>query len=92
MMANATDEILIVHRFAREGGDWIARCPHCLRIVCMDGEEAVRGEQFQDRVCGGWFEVSSDALRLKILPEHPDRPTEQAAASQGVDRKGAGDA
>lgn len=83
MMANATDEILIVQHFAREDGDWVARCPHCLRIVGMDGEETIRGEQFQDRLCGGWFEVSSDALRLKRLPEHPER---SAAAQQ--DAKG----
>ncbi|QGZ42680.1 hypothetical protein [Pseudoduganella flava] len=72
VMANATDEILVVECFAREDGDWIARCPHCLRVVGMNGEEPVRGEQFQDRVCGGWFEVSSDASRLKRLPQHPD--------------------
>lgn len=83
MMASATDEILIVQHFAREDGDWIARCPHCLRVVVMNGEEPIRGETFQDRVCGGWLEVSSDALRLKALPEHPDKPTERAAEQEG---------
>ncbi len=69
VMATATDEILTVQYFAREDGDWIARCPHCKRVVCMNGEEPIRGEQFQDRVCGGWMDVAHDAVRLKQLPE-----------------------
>lgn len=67
-MANSTDEILTVTQFAREGGDWIAHCPHCKRVVSMNGEEPIRGETFQDRVCGGWMEVPYDATRLKSLP------------------------
>lgn len=71
VMATATDEILIADYFARDGGDYITRCPHCKRVISMDGDEPVRGEMFQDRFCGGWLEVSSDAKRLRELPDLP---------------------
>ncbi|MDO8415263.1 MAG: hypothetical protein Q7S87_03510 [Agitococcus sp.] len=60
----ATDEILIVNEYAMDGGEALARCPHCKRVLGM--ELPVLGEQFQDKVCGGWLEVSHNARRKKI--------------------------
>lgn len=62
-----TDEIKDVTQISREGADWICKCPHCHRIATLcDIGEPVRGEQFQHKVCGGWFEVSSN---VKIVRE-----------------------
>lgn len=64
MQALATDEILIVEGYAVDGGEALARCPHCKRVIGL--ELPVLGEQFQDKVCGGWLEVSHAAKRKKI--------------------------
>lgn len=63
-----TDEILTVHQFAKDtDGELVVRCPHCSRIMGVEGP--VRGEQYQDRLCGGWLEVSFDARRISDTEE-----------------------
>ncbi|CAE6821623.1 hypothetical protein R70006_06228 [Paraburkholderia domus] len=61
-----TDEILTVHRFSRDGADFVVRCPHCKDVIGIEGP--VRGSQYQHRYvgrpgagCRGWLDVSYDA-------------------------------
>lgn len=65
----ATDEILEVERISREDGDYIVRCPHCGRVMGIEGDDIseMGGEQYQDRICGGWMEVSHDAHYVRTL-------------------------
>jgi hypothetical protein len=60
----ATDEILVVKEYHRESNsnDIYVYCPHCDRPLELEAGD-FKGEQFQDRVCGGWFEVSHHARR-----------------------------
>jgi len=59
------DEILDVMQFAKCGdGDWLVICPHCGGPLGLE-PGPVRGEQYQDKVCGGWLQVSFDAVRVK---------------------------
>lgn len=60
----ATDEILSVNEYAIDSGEALAKCPHCKRVIGL--ELPVLGEQYQDKVCGGWLEVSHEAKRKKI--------------------------
>lgn len=67
----STDYILDVHQVSRDGGSYYVICPHCKRGVNIDGDDLseVRGEQFQHTYrCGGWFQVSSTARFVKVLP------------------------
>ena len=60
----ATDEIIDVHRYCREGdGAVCVKCPHCGWIIGLE-RGPFRGEQYQHKAnaqCGGWLEVSSTA-------------------------------
>lgn len=65
-----TDEIKPTRRFSREDGDSIIRCQHCNRVMAVqdnDEDGTPRGEDYQDRVCGGWTGVSFDAHFVKTL-------------------------
>lgn len=66
----AKDEIGIVTRVSRDGGDLIVRCPHCknLRGIEGHGMEDVRGESYVCG-CGGEYEVAYDARLVDELPE-----------------------
>ena len=64
-----TDEILTVDRYSRDDdGSWVVFCPHCKRPLGLE-PGPVRGEQFQDRACGGWLEVAHDAKRVHNIHE-----------------------
>lgn len=65
----ATDEIKTVRRVGKDGGDYVVTCPHCRRIMGIEGDDLseIRGEQYQDKVCGGWLEVSQDAHFVRPL-------------------------
>jgi len=65
----ATDEIKTVHRVSRDAGDYVVSCPHCGRILGIEGQDLseIQGEQYQHRACGGWFEVSERARFVREL-------------------------
>jgi hypothetical protein len=62
------DEILPVGMFSDDGDSWVVFCPHCGRVMGLE-KGPVRGEQYQDGVCGGWLEVTHDAKRVTDLRE-----------------------
>ena len=70
-MNTTTDEIKIARRFSRDtDGEWIIKCGHCKRIMGVeagDDDGTPRGEQYQDRQCNGWTEVSAEASFVKEL-------------------------
>lgn len=59
----ASDEIKTVTRM---GWDRLCKCPHCQAVIQLDAGP-VRGEQFQHRACGGWFDVSQDVRVVDTL-------------------------
>lgn len=62
-MTESMNEIRDVTEVSRDtDGCYICKCPHCLRIMALEGDRMseIRGEQYKDR-CGGWMEVSHDA-------------------------------
>ena len=62
-----TDQYIYeVHHLVRDNDMSICcRCPHCQRVLGIEGDECddVRGEQYQC-TCGGGFEVSYNAKAL----------------------------
>ncbi len=63
------DEIKRVTQVTRDGGSYCVRCPHCQRLIGVEGEDLdeVRGEQFRDPICRGWLEVSQTAAFVREL-------------------------
>ncbi len=63
------DEIRTVKRVTRDGDGYAVICPHCNRVIGIEGDDLseIRGEQYQHRSCGGWLEVSHDAVFVKQL-------------------------
>lgn len=55
-----SQEILPISKFFKEGGEFVALCPHCQRSIAIedefDGITSLEGEQYQHR-CKGWIEV-----------------------------------
>ena len=66
-----TNEILEVSKFSDGGDSWDVCCPHCNRILGLDKSESPRGGQFHDKLCGGWLQVSEDAVRVKEVEPRP---------------------
>lgn len=68
-MCEATDEILPVFRVTKDCGDYMVKCPHCLRLIGLEGDDMsqLRGEQFQHRHCGGWLGVAINARFVPVL-------------------------
>lgn len=68
-MCEASDEILPVDRVTKDSGDYTVKCPHCSRLLGVEGDDMsqIRGEQFQHRYCGGWFEVTRSARFVAAL-------------------------
>ena len=66
----AKDEIGIVTRVSRDGGDLIVRCPHCKNLRGIEGHDMkdVRGESYICG-CGGEYEVAYEARLVDELPE-----------------------
>jgi len=65
----ATDEIKTVRRVSKDGGDYVVKCPHCKRIMGIEGDDLseIRGEQYKDPVCGGWVGLSHTAYFVREL-------------------------
>lgn len=65
------DEILMVEKFFKEKDEYALCCPHCKvtrRISSEDKElEELSGEQYQDNLCKGWFEISEYAMLVNSL-------------------------
>lgn len=57
------NEILPVTKFSDDRDSWVVVCPHCKRVLGLE-KGPIRGEQYRDRVCGGWLEVSFDAKKV----------------------------
>ena len=62
-------EILIVTKAVnyKQENEFLVKCPHCNNIRGIDkadGSDSLRwlgGEQFQDNLCDGWYEISREA-------------------------------
>ena len=66
------DEIKMVHRVTRDGGDYTVICPHCKRMIAIEGDDLseIRGAQYDHtnaRGCGGTFEISRRAIYVSEL-------------------------
>ena len=60
------EEILDVHKYCREDDRTVCvKCPHCHRVLGLE-PGPFKGEQYQDQVCGGWLEVSADAVFVEL--------------------------
>jgi len=62
-----SDEILPVDDFFNDhqANEYLLVCPHCGQIRGIDryaSLEEFKGEQFQDNLCGGWWEISRNAI------------------------------
>ena len=69
VLSDANDEIKPVSRVTKDGGDYTVKCPHCLRLIGLEGDDLsqIRGEQFQHKHCGGWLEVTHEARFVPVL-------------------------
>ena len=66
-------EIKPVTKLMRDDGEFLLKCPHCGRIRGInddfeDGEE-VYGEQYQDNLCDGWYEISHNAVMVNDVED-----------------------
>ena len=59
------NEIKPVRRYMREGGSYLILCAHCKRTMYVEGP--VKGEDYQDRLCGGWSGITFDAQEVVQL-------------------------
>ena len=68
-MQTVTDEIKRVRRVSKDGGDYIVKCPHCRRIMGVEGNDLseILGEQYHDSICGGWLEIDHGATFVREL-------------------------
>jgi hypothetical protein len=61
-----SDEIKPVSKFFIESNEFLFTCPHCKSIRGIDNElgviEKLAGEQYQDNLCDGWFEVDQNPI------------------------------
>ncbi|MCY9870413.1 hypothetical protein [Vibrio barjaei] len=68
-----TKEILKVSKVFKEGSEYIADCPHCQKLVGIEGElNEIKGEQFHHNGlfgCDGWFEVERNVRRVDSINE-----------------------
>ncbi|MFS1427356.1 hypothetical protein LMH73_009365 [Vibrio splendidus] len=81
-MSYETDSkaILPVTVLFSDGNEFILKCPHCGSNRGIENEtgslDYVKGEQYQDNMCKGWFEVSQDAKLVTNLAEVESQPCE----------------
>jgi hypothetical protein len=59
-------EILAVKHVYNDKQDnsFLIKCPHCENIRGIHKEDSLRnlgGEQYQDNLCDGWYEISREA-------------------------------
>jgi hypothetical protein len=69
-MTTTSDLILTVSTVTKDGGSYCVKCPHCKRLIGIEGNDMseVRGEQYQHRNnCGGWLQVSPNARFVREL-------------------------
>lgn len=80
-MPDGLDQILPIKRISREAGDYIVKCPHCGKVISVEGDDLSEmkdaKEQYQHTVrtwvggrtvgCGGWFEITDDTRYVKEL-------------------------
>lgn len=66
---SASDEVKVVRRVSKDGGDYVVRCPHCRAVIGVEGEDLseIQGEQYQHRACGGWLMVDYGAHFVREL-------------------------
>lgn len=69
--------ILPVTAVYRDGNEFLLTCPHCGHrrgIEASEGLIDVVGEQFQDNLCDGWFEITDEVnvvADIDVLDEQP---------------------
>jgi len=68
----STDEIKMVSRVTRDGGDYTVVCPHCKAVIGIEGDDMseIIGAQYDHggkRGCGGTFEISQSARYVREL-------------------------
>lgn len=68
-----SDEIKPVIKFFKDGDEFLHKCPHCSRIRGIENEfgtiEALTGEQYQDNLCDGLYEISRDAVMVNAVED-----------------------
>ena len=52
--------------------EFLLKCPHCGHVRGIDKEDTLKGlggEQYQDNLCNGWYEISRDAKLVTNIEE-----------------------
>jgi len=67
-------EILPVNKVFNDEqqNEFLVKCPHCKNIRGIDKEGSLRnlgGEQYQDNLCDGWYELSPNAKIVNTIEE-----------------------
>ncbi len=57
----------------KDSNEWILVCPHCGEVRGIEKEGSLsnlQGEQYQDNLCDGWYEISNNATAsIKTVEE-----------------------
>ncbi len=54
----------------KEGNEFLVKCPHCDRVRGIEKDlrlSELGGEQYQDNLCHGWFEIAADATLVRDI-------------------------
>jgi hypothetical protein len=67
-------EILPVSKVFDDHDDheYLVKCPHCERIRGVEKEASLSahfGEQYQDNLCDGWFEIAEGATLVRDVED-----------------------
>lgn len=59
-------EILTVSKVFddKQANEFLVKCPHCENVRGVEKEASLHGlggEQYQDNLCDGWYEISPEA-------------------------------
>lgn len=72
-----SSNVLPVTVVYKDGTKYLLTCPHCgcrRGVDAAEGLVGVVGEQYQDNICGGWFEIVNEvreAVNIGVLDEQP---------------------
>lgn len=63
-----SNEIKPVVKFFKDSDEFLLKCPHCDSIRGISDEfgsiKKLSGEQYQDNLCNGWYEISNTPLLI----------------------------
>jgi hypothetical protein len=52
--------------------EFLFKCPHCDNVRGIEKEDSLRnlgGEQYQDNLCDGWYEISRKATFVETVKD-----------------------